>query len=66
MLDHLLIVDNELNWFLIRIELDQTILVIEEGSLCLLNYASDKIDARDLDKKLEESSVSIRLTIYSL
>ena len=65
MLDHILLIDYELNWFLIRIEMDQLIIVIEEGSLCLLNYASDKKSATDLEKKLEDSSVSSSILFNS-
>jgi hypothetical protein len=59
--DHLLVVDNELSWYFIRIENEENIVLLQEGSLSLFNYTSDKVDARDLEKKIEESTVSLNI-----
>ena len=61
--DHLLVIDNELMWYFVKIENLGKLVVLEEGSLSLASFVSDKVGARDVDKKMEEVTVSVFICI---
>lgn len=54
----LLVIDNDLMWYLVKVENQEGISILHEGNLSLASYISDKVDAREVEKKIEEATVS--------
>nr|CAG4710701.1 unnamed protein product [Naegleria fowleri] len=52
----LLVIDNDLMWYLVKVENQEGISILHEGNLSLASYISDKVDAREVEKKIEEAT----------
>ncbi|KAG2392659.1 hypothetical protein C9374_011384 [Naegleria lovaniensis] len=57
--NYLLVIDNDLMWYLVKIENREGISILHEGSLSLASYISDKVDAREFEKKIEEATRTV-------
>ena len=62
--DHILIIDSELYWYLVMVG-DETPMVVDEGMLSLSNYISEKVEMKELEKRNEESTVGFGIIVLN-